>query len=1050
MSHFADDVHHRVSTRISEVIPDFVESEYPAFVSFVQAYYEFLEQHDTLPTTSTFVEQTGVVSVQAGSSTIIGANTHFTLGGYHNSTQLLTEGIEPYIVQLEDGDGQLLDESSSIATYSNNIQLRVGSDEFRIRSVTSNTELVIYQVPVRSYFANTHFIEKNKSIRQAAGAARQIATIHEVDHTLDDFISYFRDTYLRDIPQGLTDAKTLLPRILDFYQSKGSETSYQFLFQALYGKEVMFSYPRESVFTTSDNEYITPTLLRIGYATEAAVTGNVALLETREIIGLTSNARATVSRSIIAYEGDRRVVRAFITEPLISQELSGLLLEDGMQLLATKYGIPPDGLASDVYTYTFIQERVSATNFVAGETFSTVPTNDPKAITGELLGSITGFTIDTRGGGYQINDLVYPPSRYANGTVFTGGFGGVGRISAFTDVDITEINIDDAGLGYYAGLPLIVDNTGTGGGTGLSGYVTNVSPGNITLQADAGAGIANGDVLTFVYETDGLNYTASREKIDYYQLGVSLSDLFGGLVLDDASDSSNDGDDLLDEEDGATGDGQLLQQTAIVIGDSSWNTNSSSAIYAANLDTTIIGLTSNLSTFPVFVNGVRTEVGEVYHLTVESFGSGYVAGVPTLTIPTPVQPTSDSAGLVPLSYVEIFGENFDTAAVSVEKETGQIGQVDVVTGGSGYSNAAFSVNSTTSTTTTGNSAVLGLTLGAISRGVPYFKNTRSFASADQHLQDVTKYQPFSYVLTVEESLSRYSDILRRLVHPAGGLLIPRQTITTELDLTPSISFGGVDIIIEISEDLTIDPPSPFATIRLTAPAQTIGLAVPVATNTIELTAPAQTLHLVTLVATNTIEITAADETATAQMSAVTINVSAPAQTLHLVAPVETNTIEVAAAEETTSVVIPISNVAIDVSSPAQTLHLVTPVETNTVKLTAAEETTSVVIPISNAAIDTSAPAQTMHLVTPVPTNTIELTAAEETTHQTILVSAASVIVDAPTASRTAQIELSVTFDTYLTAYGDVVIAPSENELLSLYVRREANRTEVSAPTATII
>ena len=658
--------------------------------------------------------------------------------------------------------------------------------------MTSNTELVIYQVPVRSYFANTHFIEKNKSIRQAAGAARQIATIHEVDRTLDDFISYFRDTYLRDIPQGLTDTKTLLPRILDFYQSKGSETSYQFLFQALYGKEVMFSYPRESVFTTSDNEYITPTLLRVGYATEAAVTGNVALLETREIIGLTSNARATVSRSIIAYEGDRRVVRAFITEPLISREVGGLLLEDGMQLLATKYGIPPDGLASDVYTYTFIQERVSATNFVAGETFSTVPTNDPNAITGDLLGSITGFTIDTRGAGYQINDLVYPPSRYANGLSFTGGFGGVGRISAFTDVDITEINIDDAGLGYYAGLPLIVDNTGTGGGTGLSGYVTNVSPGNITLHASANT--ANGDVLTFVYETDGLNYTASREKIDYYQLGISLSDLFGGLVLDDASDSSNDGDDLLDEEDSATGDGQLLQQTAIAINANSWNTNSSSAIYAANLNTTIIGLTSNLSTFPVFVNGVRTEVGEVYHLTVESFGSGYVAGVPTLSIPTPVQPTSDSAGLVPLSYVEIFGENFDTAALSVEKETGQIGQVDVVTGGSGYSNAAFSVNSTTSTTTTGNSAVLGLTLGAISRGVPYFKNTRSFASADQHLQDVTKYQPFSYVLTVEESLSRYSDSLRRLVHPSGGLLIPRQTITTELDLTPSISFDTVTII----------------------------------------------------------------------------------------------------------------------------------------------------------------------------------------------------------------------------------------------------------------
>ena len=972
MSHFANDVHHRVSTRISEIIPDFVESEYPAFVSFIEAYYEFLEQHDTLPTVSSFVEQLGVVTVQAGNSIIVGANTHFTLGGYHNSTHLLTEGIEPYILQLEnntlDDDGQLLDESSSIATYSNNIQLRVGSDDFRIRSITSNTELVIYQVPIRSYFANTHLIETNKSIRQASGAARQIATIHEVDHTLDDFISYFRDTYLRDIPQGLTDTKTLLPRILDFYQSKGSEKSYQFLFQSLYGEEVMFSYPRESVFTTSDNEYVRPTLLRISHPINATTnasgstiapfvtTGNVALLETREIVGLTSNARATVLRSVIAYEGDSRVVRAFISEPLISREVGGLLLEDGAQFLVTKYGVPPEGLASEVYTHTLVQELVTATTFLSEETVSTIPTNDPNAITGVLLGSITGFTIVNRGSGYQINDLVYPPT----------GFGGVGRISAFTDVDLTQINIDDAGLGYYAGLPLLVDNTGTGGGSGLVGYVTNVSPGQITLHASANT--ADGDVLTFVYETDGLDYTASREKIDYYQLGISLSDLFGGLLLDDASNASNDGDDLLDEEDYATGDGQLLQQTAITIGDASWNSNSSSAIYNANLSTIIVGLTSNLSTLPVFVNGVRTEVGEINHLTVENFGSGYVAGLPTVSVQTPVQPTSDNTGLVSLSYEEIFGEAFDAAAVSVSKEIGQIGEVEVVTGGSGYSLGAFNVNSSTSTTTTGTSGQLGVTLGALSRGVPYFKNTRSFVSADQHLQDVTKYQPFSYVLTVEESLSRYSDILRRLVHPAGGLLLPRQTITVELDLNSIITFGGVDIVIQIAEDfgqVSLDPNDSSVT----------GQSL----YTIHITAPTATAH------TNMPLNVLVD----------TITSTAPTPTVHLVIPVVTNTITLAAAEETTSLVILVTTVDIQVSAPAPTVHLVIPVVTNTIRLTAVEPRISVGVSSTTAvAIQVSAPAQTMHLFVPVATNTITITAAEETTSVSIFVTTNTIVITA--------------------------------------------------------
>lgn len=813
-SYYANDVHHRLSTRIRDIIPDFVESEYPAFVSFVTAYYKFLEQYDDLPIASTYTEQAGVVTVRAGNSTILGATTQF------NNTSI----------------------------YANNIQFRVGSDQFRIRSVANNTQLIVYEIPVRSYFANTHTVETNKSTRQAGGALRQLLSLRQVDETLDDFIGYFRNTYLQDIPQGLTDTSVLLPRILDFYQARGSEASYNFLFRALYGKEATFSYPRDSVFTTSDNEWVYPVVLRLDYANNASIVGNVALLETREIVGLTTNTRATVLQTVVAHEGSRRVVRMFVSEPIIPIEPGNVLLESGDQLILTKYGVPPEGLNNIVYAFTLMRDEVTSSTFQPGEAISTIPTNDPDAITGNLLGTITGFNIESRGAEYQLGEFVYPPARYANGAVFTGGFGGLGRINAFVDVDLTSITIDNPGLGYYAGLPLIVDNGGTGGGTGLAGYVSAVAPGNLLLH--------NGDILTFT-DNDSIDYQASRETINYYEQGISLADVFGGLQLD-SNIEIDDGDDLLDEVAGR----QLLQEAfspdgllsgSVEIGGAVWSNTSGAALFGSNLATTIIGLTSNLSVLPLYVGGVRTAVGKVYQLVISSFGAGYVAGLPTVGAQLPDLPTSDITGLDPLTYPEIFGAPFDAAEFSVNKEVGQIGSIDVVKGGSGYSNASFYLTSghitypilgtddgantslslqldgpanedeyllgegqsatysTTTSTTSGNGAKVSLTLGAVSRGEPYFRTTRSFASADQYMQDITKYQPFSYALSIEEDLSRYSDVLRRLLHPAGGLLLPTQTITTEVDLVATITLESMNSIIPVSTN-TITPSAETASV----------------------------------------------------------------------------------------------------------------------------------------------------------------------------------------------------------------------------------------------
>ncbi len=714
MSTFTQDIHHRTSTRLGQVVPDFIESEHPQFGAFLEAYYEFLEQSDDLPLTSTFPVQSGVVTVQSGNSTISGNATTFQ------------------------------------TTLTVDQRMQVGGDIFRVRSIASNTQLVVYEVPVRTYFANAYSVETNRSTRQASGALRKLLTYRDVDQTLDDFEVYFRDTYLRGIPYGTSATRTILPKILEFYQSRGSEDGFRFLFRTLYGKEIDFTYPRDRVLCASDGVYERPVVLKL---LASSVVGNAQLLETRTIVGLTSNARAYVNRAVTSYEGNAQVTTLFLDDVTLNVTTGDILLQsdnaaiDGASLSVTAFGVPPDGLPSVVYEYTLVSEDASGGEFTPGETVSTVPTNDPVAISGEVLGSVVGFAVTSGGSGYRLGDVVSPPAG------FNGGYGASGRVSGFANTNITGVDVVDGGDGYYTGLSLVVDNSGTGG-TGLAGYVSEVYPGSILLFEDVSANVAEDDTLAITALNDALvvtEYTVSREPVNYYEVGVSIADVLAANVALDAAD---------------WGGG-----------------NTASALYGLNLSSTISTISTNLTTLPLYVDGVQTAVGAVLNVAVTSVGSSYVLGAPTVGVATPTTPTSDVAGLLPLS-VPFYTYNVATLVANVA--VGQIGSIEMIAGGAAYStgpDSTFTVNSQTSTSTTGSGAELGLVLSAVTSGQGRFLDSRGTVSSDRYTQSLEYYQPFSYVVTVEEDLRNFKDVVRRLVHPAGGLLLVRQTITSEGNLT---------------------------------------------------------------------------------------------------------------------------------------------------------------------------------------------------------------------------------------------------------------------------
>jgi hypothetical protein len=132
---------------------------------------------------------------------------------------------------------------------------------------------------------------------------------------------------------------------------------------------------------------------------------------------------------------------------------------------------------------------------------------------------------------------------------------------------------------------------------------------------------------------------------------------------------------------------------------------------------------------------------------------------------------------------------FESANLQPVLAVGQISKIDVISIGSGYipTTNTFFVNSTTSTTVSGQDAEIGVVIVGVTKGQGRFKNTRSMASGDMYLQSAERYQPFSYVLSVEENISSYKDIVKKLLHPAGSLLLPQRTISNDLDISLDVS-----------------------------------------------------------------------------------------------------------------------------------------------------------------------------------------------------------------------------------------------------------------------
>jgi len=83
-----------------------------------------------------------------------------------------------------------------------------------------------------------------------------------------------------------------------------------------------------------------------------------------------------------------------------------------------------------------------------------------------------------------------------------------------------------------------------------------------------------------------------------------------------------------------------------------------------------------------------------------------------------------------------------------------------------------------------------------------FKSNRSLLSSSSVIQNNFNYQQFSYTISAEKSLKQYADIVKKVFHPAGSMMLGRYETTTNLDIAGFTSNLTTD---DIDQDTFILP-----------------------------------------------------------------------------------------------------------------------------------------------------------------------------------------------------------------------------------------------------
>ena len=310
-----------------------------------------------------------------------------------------------------------------------------------------------------------------------------------IDKTVNDFLQYFKKQFGEDIPEAVfqnANKPFVLKHLRDFYRTKGSTKSFEFLFRLLYKEEITLDFPGQNILRTSDGKYDDNKVIKI---IDSTITGNSSKLIGKSITGVTSGAEA--------------IVENIITEIIGRYSVTTLSLSNVFGTFQAEENIT-DG------TYFFeIGSVIIDTNITnAGSQYSV---GDAIPIVGGGLGSggfirvsevntgwFNSVTINNGGTGYKNNDILTVNN--GDKLVIDGRSASVFVKEVDINGVILDVEIENNGSGY-TGLPTI--SGGSGNGADITFVIDDTTIGGIKSLEIINPGFGYKPVPTLDFSNHG-------------------------------------------------------------------------------------------------------------------------------------------------------------------------------------------------------------------------------------------------------------------------------------------------------------------------------------------------------------------------------------------------------------------------------------------------------------------------------------------------------------------------------------------------------------------
>jgi len=330
---------------------------------------------------------------------------------------------------------------------------------------------------------------------------KNLLNYNDVDTSTKEFLQYYLNDFLHYFPKdSLLSEQLALKTARELYRTKGTISSYQFLFRILYDSDFDVFYTKDALFKTSDGVWYVPKSLRLA-------TTDLAFLNTKNlrIFGETSKSIATIENSIVS--GNKIEVFISNIERLFS---SGEIVKI------------VDSRNQDLY---FLNGDIVSSNTIGSY-----------VLQAKVVGQISQINInpDYRGENYNLGDPVVVYGGL-NGTT-NNPIGATAEVGAVTVGYIHAINVIDGGFGYqnYPNTQVVITDQNVSGARAHIGSVTtNIPPAYAIINGGVGYNVNDvvikGNISnTFVAFADvsGVDMNGSITNITYRN-GLDANTILG-------------------------------------------------------------------------------------------------------------------------------------------------------------------------------------------------------------------------------------------------------------------------------------------------------------------------------------------------------------------------------------------------------------------------------------------------------------------------------------------------------------------------------------------